>query len=68
MVPINPMNVTTLLSTQVTKREIDLKERTKIIITEYKNCQIVELEIAEDLVLANDERLKNIKHNNTLYK
>ena len=43
------------LPTQVTNREIDLKEKIKIIITEYKNCETVEVEIAEDLVLANDE-------------
>ena len=41
--------------TQVTNREIDLKERIKIIITEYKNCESVEVEIEEDLMLANNE-------------
>ena len=57
MVPIYPMIVATLLfeeykkeyfpPTQVINTEIDLKERIKIIIIEYKNCESVVVEIAE---------------------
>ena len=65
MVPKNLMNIATFLfkeykkeyfsPTQVTNRECDLKERIRIIITEYKNCESIEVEIAKNLVLANDE-------------
>ena len=46
--------------TQVSNRKIGLKERIKIIIREYKNCESVEVEIAEDLVLANVECDSNL--------
>ena len=65
MVTINPINVATLLfeeykkeyfpPTQVTNRKIYLKERIWIIIIEYN-----EVEIAEDIVLANNEYDSNV--------
>ena len=71
---INPLNVAKLLFedynkedlplTQVSDREKDLKEKIKTIITEYRNCGNIDVEIDEDLILAEDEYDCNFDENN----